>query len=290
MSELRQQMIDAMRQRGYSVRTHQAYLAAVEDLGRFYRRSPARLSVEEVKGYFRELAVRRGLSASTCRQHFHAARFFYHQVLERPGFEFSVALPKRRERIPELLTRAEVARLLGVCYNLKHRTALATCYGCGLRVSELLALRVRDIDGERQLLRVEQGKGGKDRLVPIGTALLHALRAYWRHFRPALWLFPHGNHPEQALSITTYQKVFQCAKARAGIEKVGGIHSLRHAYATHQLEAGLPVRQFQRLLDHQSIKSTLRSVHWRPNDPETPGPRDLLGALAQMPEREVCHG
>ena len=288
MSELRQQMIDAMRQRGYSVRTHQAYLAAVEDLGRFYRRSPARLSVEEVKGYFRELAVRRGLSASTCRQHFHAARFFYHQVLERPGFDFSVALPKRRERIPELLTRAEVARLLCACYNLKHRTALATCYGCGLRVSELLALRVRDIDGERQLLRVEQGKGGKDRLVPIGTALLHALRVYWRHFRPALWLFPHGNRPEQALSITTYQKVFQCAKARAGIEKVGGIHALRHAYATHQLQSGLPLQDLQHYLGHSSIRTTMGYLHWIPNYRQAQGEHDLI---AQLPAtREVDHG
>jgi integrase/recombinase XerD len=288
MSELRQQMIDAMRQRGYSVRTHQAYLAAVEDLGRFYRRSPARLSVEEVKGYFRELAVRRGLSASTCRQHLHAARFFYHQVLERPGFDFSVALPKHRERIPELLTRAEVARLLGACHNLKHRTALATCYGCGLRVSELLALRVRDIDGERQLLRVEQGKGGKDRLVPIGTALLQALRAYWRHFRPALWLFPHGNHPEQALSITTYQKVFQCAKARAGIEKLGGIHALRHAYATHQLQSGLPLQDLQHYLGHSSIRTTMGYLHWIPNYRQAQGEHDLL---AQLPAtREVDHG
>jgi integrase/recombinase XerD len=159
MSELRQQMIDAMRQRGYSVRTHQAYLGAVRDLARYYHRSPDRLGVEEVRGYLRHLAVERGLSWSSCRQHLHAVRFLYEQVLGWADFDCSVALPKPRQRIPELLTRAEVGRLLAVCSNPKHRMMLATCYGCGLRVSELVALRIRDIDGERRVLRVEQGKG-----------------------------------------------------------------------------------------------------------------------------------
>ena len=229
MSALRQQMIDAMRQRGYSVRTHQAYLAAVAGLASYYRRSPARLSPDQVKDYLQHLAVKRTLSGSTCRQQLHAVRFFYQQVLELKDFDVSVPLPKLAQRIPELLTRAEIARILAATHNVKHRVLLATCYGCGLRVSELVAIRVRrDIDGERRLLRVEQGKGGKDRLVPIGITLLQELRDYWRCFRPEPWLFARANHPDQALTISTCQKVFQCAKAKAGIEKIGGIHALRH--------------------------------------------------------------
>ena len=288
MTKLRQQMIEAMRQRGYSVRTHQAYIAAVRGLAGYYHRSPDRLSVEEVKEYFRHLAVERGLSGSSCRQHLHAARFFYQQVLGRNDFELSVPLPKRAQRIPELLTRAEVAGILDACYNPKHRMLLTTCYGCGLRVSELVAIRYRrDIDGERQLLRVEQGKGRKDRLVPIGTTLLEELREYARRYRPGLWLFAHGNQPDQPLSVATCQKVFQRAKAKAGIEKVGGIHSLRHAYATHQLQSGLSPQDLQHYLGHTSIRTTLGYLHWVPNYREGEGQPDLI---AQLPEaQEVDH-
>lgn len=280
MTKLRQQMIDAMRQRGYSLRTHQAYLAAVTGLAGYYHRSPDRLSVEEIKDYLRHLAVERALSGSTCRQHLHAARFLYAQVLGWKDFDFSVPLPKRAQRIPELLTRAEVARLLDAGHNLKHRMLLTTCYGCGLRVSELVAIRVRrDIDGERQLLRVEQGKGRKDRLVPIGTTLLEELRAYCRRFRPSLWLFAPGNQPDQPLSVATCQKAFQRAKAQAGIEKVGGIHSLRHAYATHQLESGVSLQDLQHALGHTNIRTTLGYLHWLPNYREGQGQPDLLGQL-----------
>jgi len=289
MSELRQQMINAMRQRGYAARTHKAYLGAVTDLARYYRRSPDDLSAEEVKGYIRHLAVERALSGSTCRQYFHAIQFFYQQVLERSDFDITVALPKRAQRIPELLTRAEVARILGAAHNPKHRMLLVTCYGCGLRVSELVAIRVRrDIDGERKILRVEQGKGGKDRVVPIGATLLEQLREFWRCYRPDTWLFTRSNPPERALRIATCQRVFQGAKAEAGIEKIGGIHSLRHAYATHQLESGLPLQDLQHYLGHSCIKSTMNYLHWIPNYREGQGQHDLI---AHLPEpREVRHG
>jgi len=279
MTKLRQQMIDAMRQRGYSVRTHQAYLAAVTGLAAYYHRSPDRLSVEEIKDYLRHLAVKRALSGSTCRQHLHAARFLYAQVLGWKDFDFSVPLPKRAQRIPERLTRAEVARILDACHNLKHRMLLTTCYGCGLRVSELVAIRIRDIDGERQLLRVEQGKGGKDRLVPMGDALLEELRAYCRLYRSRMWLFTHGNQPDQPLSVSTCQKVFQRAKAQASIEKLGGIHGLRHAYATHQLQSGLALPDLQHYLGHTSIRPTMGYLHWIANDRGGKGEPDLIAQL-----------
>jgi integrase/recombinase XerD len=155
---------------------------------------------------------------------------------------------------------------------------LTTCYGCGLRVSEAVALKVRHIDGERRLLRVEQGKGAKDRNVILSETLLHLLRGYWRVMRPPEWLF-RGYSFSTPLTITSVQKAFTAAKRRAGIDKVGGIHALRHAYATHQLKAGMPVHQLQRLLGHQDIHSTLRYVHWVPNYREGKVCTDLVAGL-----------
>lgn len=263
MTALRQKMIDAMRVRGFSVRTHQSYLSAVGELAGYYKRSPEALSVEELQAFFAHLAIERELSGATCRLYLNAARFLYLQVLEWPSFDVPMTVPKKAQRIPELLTRAEVGRILSCCTNPKHRMLLTTCYGCGLRVSEVVRLQVRHIDGERQLLRVEQGKGAKDRLVVVGDGLLDALRCYWRLYHPTLWLFP-GMRPDVALSISSAQRLYQRAKGRAGVEKVGGIHSLRHAYATHQLEAGVAVHRLQHLLGHQNLQSTLRYVHWVP--------------------------
>jgi site-specific recombinase XerD len=263
MTALRQKMIDAMRVRGFSVRTHQSYLSAVGELAGYYKRSPETLSVEELQAFFAYLAIERELSGATCRLYLNAVRFFYLQVLGWPSFDVPMTVPKKAQRIPELLTRTEVGRILSCCVNPKHRMLLTTCYGCGLRVSEVVSLQVRHIDGERQLLRVEQGKGAKDRLVVVSEALLDALRRYWRLYHPTLWLFP-GSRPDVALSISSAQRVYQRARAQAGVGKVGGIHSLRHAYATHQLEAGLPVHRLQRLLGHQNLRSTLRYVHWVP--------------------------
>jgi site-specific recombinase XerD len=157
---------------------------------------------------------------------------------------------------------------------------LRVCYGCGLRLNELRHLKVRDIDGEHRRLRIEQGKGAKDRLVVLSSTLLAQLRVYWRAYHPNDWLFP-GRTPGEPVSETLIQKAFQKAKQRAGITKHGGVHSLRHAFATHQLEAGLPVHRLQRLLGHNSLSSTVRYVHWLPDPDEGEGEHDLLGRLAE---------
>lgn len=285
MTPLRQQMIDAMRQRGFSVRTHRSYLAAVSDLARYYRRSPARIEVAELQAYFNHLAQERGLSGASCRLYLNAVRFLYLHVLKWPTFDVPLVVPKRPQRIPELLTRGEVERILRACANPKHRMLLQACYGCGLRVSEVVALRVRDLDGERRLLRIEQGKGAKDRLVILAPALLEMLRRYWSRYRPVDWLFPRGGDPAAHLSITSAQRVFGRAKARSGVKKIGGIHSLRHAYATHQLENGLPVHELQRLLGHGNLLSTMRYVHWVPG-----GRRDGRGHADLIAELGVRHG
>lgn len=283
---LREQMIAAMRLRGFSARTHQSYLGAVRALARYYHRSPDCLSVADLEAYFRYLACERGLSGASCKLYLNGIRFLYLRVLGWKSFDVGIPMPRRAQRIPELLTRREVAAILEGCTNRKHRMLLATCYGAGLRVSEVVGLRVRDIDGERRLLRVRQGKGAKDRLVPIGASLLEALREYYRLFRPSSWLFPRGSAPDQALSISAAQRMFTAAKIRAGVEKIGGIHGLRHAYATHLLERGLAVHELQQRLGHRGLSTTLRYLHWigesRGREARS---QDLLGALG-----EVDHG
>lgn len=281
MTPLRQKMIEAMQVRGFSVRTHQSYLSAVSDLAKYYGRSPERLSREELQAYFLYLVKERGLSGASCRLFLHGIRFLYLQVLAREAFEISLQVPRAAQRIPELLTRKELRALFAATRSPKHLALLRLCYGCGLRVSELVSIKVQHLDGERHLLRVEQGKGAKDRAVIVSPTLLAQLRDYWQAYRPTRWLFP-GREPHEPLGIQTAQRVFTAAKRRAGIEKVGGIHSLRHAYATHQLEAGVPVHQLQRLLGHHSLQSTLRYVHWvvgyRPAEQAS---HDLLAALEQ---------
>jgi len=180
MTPLRTKMIKAMQVRGFSVRTHESYLRAVTDLARYYHRAPDQLGIEDIRRYFEYLATERSLSGASCRLFLHGIRFLYLQVLDWPAFAVSIPMPKKAQRIPELLTRSEVGRILTACTHPKHRMMLTLCYGCGLRLSELVSLRVRDIDGERQLLRVDQGKGAKDRLVPLSDTLLEQLRAYWR--------------------------------------------------------------------------------------------------------------
>lgn len=268
MTPLRQAMIRAMRQRGFSERTHQSYLASVTRLAEYYHCSPDKLNKNQLQQYFEYLVQDCSLSSASCRLHLNGVRFLYLNVLQWTSFDVAIVIPKREQRIPELLTRAEVARICHATRNLKHRTLLLTCYGCGLRVSELVTLKVRDIDGERHLLRVEQGKGAKDRLVVISPGLLTALRAYYRLYHTTRWLFE-GGDPHRHLHLQSAQRAFTSAKRRAGVEKIGGIHSLRHAYATHQLQAGMRIDQLQRQLGHRSIHSTLRYAHWVPDYQQT---------------------
>lgn len=282
MTKLRQAMIDAMLVRGFAARTHESYLSAVEGLAKYYHRSPERLGTGEIQNYFLYLVKERHLAPASCRLSLNGIRFLYQEVLHRK-FEAKLQVPKRPQRIPELLNRQEVAAILVACINHKHRMLLTVCYACGLRVSELVNLKVRDIDGERRLLRIDQGKGAKDRMVEIPETLLLQLRHYWQLFRPPEWLFP-GRDPAVALGITSTQKCFTASKRKAGVDKVGGIHSLRHAYATHQLAAGMPITQLQQQMGHQNIHSTLRYVHWVPNYLGGDSGTDLLADL------EVEHG
>ena len=286
MTPLRQRMITAMQMHGYSPRTHQSYLAAVRGLAKYTHRSPDSLRREDLRGYFEYLVTKRHLAPASVRLSYNGIRFLYLQVLHWSTLDLEVVLPKREQRIPELLTRVEVAAILDACPAGRYRSMLMLAYGCGLRLSEVLAVRVADIDGERMLLRPDQtgrqGKGAKDRLVPLSPTLLTQLRAHWRLYRPADWLF--AGRTGAPLSTTSLQKAYTRAKAQAGVTKVGGIHALRHAYATHQLAAGLKVERLQRLMGHTSIHTTLRYVHWLPSAGDGEGELDLIAQLASTRE------
>jgi integrase/recombinase XerD len=260
MSELRDRMIRDMTVRGFAPRTHKAYIAAVVRLAKHYRRSPHEITNDEVQTYLAHLIQERKLSWSTCSQAANAFRFLYHVTLGHPRTEFHVPLPKQPQKLPEILSREEVWRLLTVPPHPRHRLVLTTVYAAGLRVSETLALRGSDIDADRMTMRIEQGKGAKDRYVPLAARLLQELRAYWKTTAPRGWLFANrqGTRP---IDITVAQKIYLLAKLRAGIQKQGGIHAWRHAFAPHLLEAGVDLHTVQRLLGHRQISTTMRYCH-----------------------------
>ena len=191
-------------------------------------------------------------------------RFLYLQVLKWVDIDIDIVLPKKPQHIPELLSRKHVSQIIAQCKNEKHQLMLKICYGCGLRVGDVVAIKVSHIDGERHLLKVVQGKGQKDRLVIIGPQLLEELRRYWRCNRPKHWLFP-SNSRDHHLCVSTVQRVYKVAKKKAGVDKDGGIHGLRHAYATHQLEAGMPIIDLQHQMGHTHIMTTMRYLHWVPD-------------------------
>lgn len=276
MSPLRQRMNNDMVLRGMAVRTRESYTAAVAALAKYYQRSPDRLGEAEVQRYLLHLIEERKLAWSSCNIAVHGLRFFYGVTLKRREVEFSIPRPHAPQKLPAILSREEVGRLFAATANSKHRALLMTTYAAGLRVSEVCALKVGDIDSERMMLRVEQGKGAKDRYSLLSPKLLVELRRYWGAYRPQPWLFPQrrGDRP---IDPATAQKWFYAAKARAQIGKPGGIHSLRHAFATHLLEAGVDVHTIQRLLGHGHIGTTMRYFHLaRSGLTATPSPLELL--------------
>ena len=277
MSELRTRMLRDMTVRGFSPETHEAYVRQVVGLARYYRRSPDQLSADEVQGYLAHLFDTRKLSWSTCAQAAHAFRFLYHVTLGRPRTDFHVPAPKQPQKLPDLLSRAEVWRLLNACPHPRDRLLLATTYAAGLRLSEVVGLKVSALDAERMTIHIALRKGAKDRYVPLSTRLLQNWRAYWKTVPPRLCLFPNrqGTRP---IDITVAQKLYTLAKLRAGIRKQGGIHALRHAFATHLLEAGRDLYAVQHLLGHRHLSTTARYWHL------TQGRITATGSPLDLPE------
>jgi site-specific recombinase XerD len=249
-----------------SVRTVEAYVAAVSSLAQHYHRSPDRITDEELQAYLLHLREVRHLAPSSLNQTVSALRRFYELVLQRPVEQLERLLPRVRPqtRRPQVFSRGELERLFTVgCPAPKPRAFLMTVYGAGLRLSEACHLKPEHIDSARGQIRVELGKGGKDRYTLLPPRLLEELRAYYRAFRPSVWLFPRSRDPAQPLPERNGQRMFWDAVARAGLPRKGGIHSLRHSFATHLLEAGVEITVVQRLLGHASLSSTTTYLHVR---------------------------
>lgn len=284
MTPLRQRMLDALVVRGMAERTQEAYIGAVAGLARHYRRSPDTLSAEQVQGYLLHLLRERQLSRSSVNQAGCAFRFLYGSVLGLNGDAFQVPLGRAPQKLPEVLSREELARLFAATRHAKARTFLMLAYGSGLRLTELCRLRVADIDShaDRMCIRVVQGKGAKDRYVPLAADVLQLLRAWWHIAHPSQWLFHAGQDPAQPLHAQSAQRWYRAAWADAGITKQGGIHTLRHCYATHLLEAGVDLYSLQQWLGHRHVSTTMRYLHLaRPDAPDGAKrePLALLGAL-----------
>ncbi len=259
MGELHDRMQQDLVVRGMSPRTQESYLAAVRGLAKYYHQRPDTLRDAQIQAYIRYLIEQRHLAPSSVRVVVMGLRFFYTHTLQRPFA--SLPLPKGTKTLPVVLSRAEVARIVACTATRRERALLLTTYGGGLRVSEVVRLRVSAIDAERDLLRIEQGKGRKDRYTLLGARLLGELRQYWQVYRPQPpWLFPQRTQPGP-LDPSTAQRMYYAAKQRAGITKAGGIHALRHAFATHLVEAGTDLATLQQLLGHDSITTTMRYVH-----------------------------
>jgi len=263
MSPLREQYVGLLTLRGYAQRTHESYIAAVAALAGHYKRSPASLSDEEIRGYLIGLH-HRGLSFSSINVAVSALRLFYGQVLKRPMEDLKELLPRsaRVTRRPGVYAREELKKLFADgCRSAAQRTFLMTVYGAGLRLNEACHLKVRNIESGRMMLRVEQGKGHKDRYTILSPWLLEELRGYYRRQRPGVWLFPARRDGDAPMVDGTAQRIFYRSLARAGLPNRGGIHSLRHSFATHLLEDGVDLLTLKMLLGHSHFSTTAAYLH-----------------------------
>jgi len=287
MTPLRQRMIDAMVLRGFAARTQETYLMAVGQMARHHRCSPELLSDEQVQAYLLYLLQERQRSRSTVNLTSCAMRFLVCEVLGQTERRPQIPMGRNPQRLPQVLSRAEVAALLGVSISLKARTFLTTAYASGLRLSELCRLRGCDIDSapDRMCIRVVQGKGGQDRYGLLTPELLDELRLYWRtcrrHANGADWLFPARSNPSRPLDRASGQRYYYLARDAAGITKIGGIHTLRHCFATHLLEAGVDLNSISKLLGHAQLSTTSRYL--RMARPGYSAGGDALVLLAQLP-------
>ncbi|MEW6517978.1 MAG: site-specific integrase [Thermodesulfobacteriota bacterium] len=260
MNELRQKMIEDMQLHGYAARTQQSYLGAVRGIAKHYQCSPGQLTEADIRKFFLHLINDRKSSESTVKIYLSGIKFFYQTTLGREWRFFSFAMPAKSRKLPVVLSREEVRTILDLIRNAGIKVLLTVTYVCGLRLNEAVSLTVDDIDGKRMQLRVN-GKGNKDRFVPIPEKTLELLRSYWLVHRPQHWLFPAKQHTDKAVGHSTVQKAFRAALRESGIRKNASVHSLRHSYATHLLEDKVDLRFIQMLLGHSSPKTTAIYTH-----------------------------
>ena len=256
MSPLRRRMIEDMTVRNLSPATQRSYIHAVAKFSGYFGRSPDRLDVEDVRAYQVQL-VAGGISWPALNQIVCALRFFYGVTLGRTELPERIPYAREPRKLPLVLSADEVVRFLEAVPGLKSRTALTTAYAAGLRASEAVRLKVSDIDSGRMMIRIEEGKGAKDRYVMLSPQLLTVLRGYWRLARPHYWLFP-GRDGDRPIDPQVLHAACRSACTAAGLAKRVTVHTLRHSFATHLLEAGTDIRIIQVLLGHSSLSTTAR--------------------------------
>lgn len=260
MTPLRKRLIEALELRGMSPKTTRIYVDCVARLARYYNRSPGALDAEQIRVYLLYLIHERKVAWSTYRQALAALRFLYRDVLQRGEVVQDIRAPRPRRELPVVLSFDEVHRFFAAIPSFKHRTLLMLSYAAGLRVSEAAALRVSDIDSQRMVLRIVQGKRNKDRYTILSPLMLEMLRHYWWAARPKDYLFP-GRGQTGVVRSSTVQRACIEARAIAGLDKDVTPHTLRHSFATHLLEAGTDLRVIQELLGHSSPRTTAIYTH-----------------------------
>jgi site-specific recombinase XerD len=261
MTTLRQRMLEDMQVRNLSPHTQRTYLEQITRFARHFHCSPTGLGPEEIRAYQLHLRNDRHLVVTSIQVAVAALRFLYRVTLKKAwDIEDVIPAPRVQRRLPVVLSPEEVARFLDSLPGLRYRAMLATCYGAGLRISEVLHLKPADIDSRRMVIRVSQGKGQKDRYVMLSPRLLALLRAWWHVARPRHWLFP-SPVPTRPLSRNAVERACQRARRRARFAKPVTPHALRHAFAVHLLEAGTDLRTIQLLLGHRSLATTARYLH-----------------------------
>ena len=286
MTELRQQMIRAMDLKNLSDNTQRSYLSAVSGLAKYYHQSPDQISKEEIEDYLLYLKNDQGNAPNSCAGALTGIRFFYNHVTKQPmAIDFS--LSRKVRKLPTVLTQEEIWDIINAADNLKHRMILMTTYSGGLRASEVMLLKPKHIDSKSMLIKVEKGKGGKDRYTTLSTKLLEELRHYYKTCKPETYLFPssYKHKKGQPLSYEAIRSIYEKARKKAGVKKGTGIHTMRHSFATHLLEAGYDIRKIQVLMGHARLSTTMIYLHVsRQTLSKIPSPLDLFEPQSQKKE------
>jgi site-specific recombinase XerD len=278
MTPLREKMIKAMELRNFSKNTQRYYLSAVIGVARYYQQPPDKLSQEMIEDYLLCLKNDKGNTPGTCATVAAGLRFFYNHVADRQ-IPFDYRVRKKTSKLPTVLTQEEIWNLINAANNLKHRLILMTTYSAGLRASEVAALKPEHIDSKRMLIKVENGKGGTERYTILSVKLLKELRHYYKSCQPHTYLFPssYTHRKNQTLTYPSVRSVYEKARKEAGITKGAGIHTLRHSFATHLLEAGYDIRRIQVLMGHRRLSTTMIYLHVsRKTLSKIPSPLDLF--------------
>ena len=276
MTKLRQQMIRAMELQNLSDNTQRRYLDAVTGLAKHYHQSPDRLTKEKIEDYLLYLKKDKGNAPNSCASDLSGLRFFYKHVAQQQiCIEYS--LGRNVQKLPTVLPQEDIWNIINATDNLKHRLILMTTYSAGLRACEVRLLKPEHIESNKMLIKVEKGKGRKQRYTLLSNMLLSELRDYYKTYQPKTYLFPSGNKKHQALCYGSVYSIYENARKKAGVKKGAGIHTMRHSFATHLLEAGYDIRKIQVLMGHRRLSTTMIYLHVsRETLAKIPSPLDLF--------------